>query len=1189
MNMNAKRPEPRQLHRLLRDGLKLKQHVRFNTYPPRKARGGTMSRPSLLDHIWTAQPRLRCTRVAALAPAATPAGDHHAIRCHIPSVATSAVAPRRRVWRHQWHKLDSIAAAKLVAEEMAKVIPAFTGAEDGDGGKDSNTAGHPPILRSSPPPTARLRRADYARTSPGHPVHSQPAAVATPTAAEPPRVATARAVISKWGMAWERVRKELVPRAQQWERPTQPSEPWLDDVTRTARSHRTRLLRLAQQHPGDEQQWKAARAASTDAARAAANARRRWVKQRWEKCGPHGVNKDHWRFLNNITGRRARVRVEPPCSPDALNDAMLLKIEKIRASLQDAPRPEMQQLDGDTRFKTFARVGEDDVRAALRHVKPKRSAGLDGVPMATLLAAQVELAPHIACLANAVLVAGWPAEWKDAEVTALWKKKGSPQDPATFRPVALLPSISRVVERVLLPQLTSHMEQHSIMPPQQHGCRSRHSGETALAHLVHHVASARDRGKTVLVAALDATAAYDCLDHDILVEKMQTTAGIEGAALHFIRSWLVGRRQRTKMSGDRRSAWRPLRSGVPQGSVWSPWAYGAFTADLPSHITAAEVVAYCDDITLVVASDTPADAKVQMNRALKQFSEYAHRNRIAPSPEKTQLLASIPAVRAPRTTFAKLKEKLPGAWMASSAQLEVPNVTVTSDLVAHYDDGTTFQIASGPNGECQIDDFVVSRNQGRFVHWRNGEALVKWTRRAHQPAQEADKDPSKDSDANEAGDTDDTTALVCTMNGKKIKATPTITVLGAVIDDELSWAPQATAAARRADAATHQVARAASQLQVSVRAQLLRSLALPHLDLYQSALAAPSPEATNILRQAYNRAARVAKWGGGALHFTARGIVGDGTFDPTKLRRSADARRTIGWIEWEQRRAAAAARFAARVQQHQQPQLLAAMLHDSPTGLTEPGLDRGQGNADFAYWAPRMLNAVDTSTAAIFEINNVTPPYQREPPVPVSRGTAPSDEYALQKAAWYAELKAEFGDEKEFRSPDGAIQVWTDGGMSATQDGTRVAGAGIFYATGHGKNAAIPVDGPQTAARAELAAAVHVLRTEQQALDMCCDCRYVVDGLNHGRHRWRGDAWFRRALDAVPIPHANLWREADALLRRRRQPVTIRWTRGHPRRQHVVIGESTPLDAFGNVSADEQATRAVTEAMRVLGHSAQRR
>ena len=106
-------------------------------------------------------------------------------------------------------------------------------------------------------------------------------------------------------------------------------------------------------------------------------------------------------------------------------------------------------------------------------------------------------------------------------------------------------------------------------------------------------------------------------------------------------------------------------------------------------------------------------------------------------------------------------------------------------------------------------------------------------------------------------------------------------------------------------------------------------------------------------------------------------------------------------------------------------------------------------------------------------------------------------------------------------------------------------------------------------------------------MKLLSDCRYVVDGINEGRQKWRARAWFSSPQEARLVANADLWREVDRLLTIREEPFTVQWTKGHPLRQHVQAQESTPLHAYGNVGADFLAgAAAATEDLAALARAA---
>jgi hypothetical protein len=260
------------------------------------------------------------------------------------------------------------------------------------------------------------------------------------------------------------------------------------------------------------------------------------------------------------------------------------------------------------------------------------------------------LACFIAELTNAVFIEHtWPEAWKEAIITGIWKKKGDRADKANYRPIALLQSIARLVERLVVVQLQAHVHAIGALPPNQHGFRAAHDATTALTTLVTHVCEAQDHDPTleVLVSGQDLRGAFETVDHQKLLRKLKHRARVAGPAHALMTSYLGGRRQSARL-GPKRSTMQPIDCGVPQGSVLGPLLFALYVADVAESCPSAFVLQYADDTTLIVVARTTQEAVEKMNRALAEFSRYCILNLIAPEPSKTQMLRPVSTQRAAR-------------------------------------------------------------------------------------------------------------------------------------------------------------------------------------------------------------------------------------------------------------------------------------------------------------------------------------------------------------------------------------------------------------------------------------------------------------------------------------------------------------------------------------------------------------
>ena len=118
-----------------------------------------------------------------------------------------------------------------------------------------------------------------------------------------------------------------------------------------------------------------------------------------------------------------------------------------------------------------------------------------------------------------------------------------------FRPVSSLPFISKILERVVLAQLQSHLSENSLFEVKQSAYRNYHSTETALLHVLEGLLAGADEGLVSVLALLDLSAAFDTIDHEILLCRLERTFGVGGTVLEWFRSYLEDRQQSIIING----------------------------------------------------------------------------------------------------------------------------------------------------------------------------------------------------------------------------------------------------------------------------------------------------------------------------------------------------------------------------------------------------------------------------------------------------------------------------------------------------------------------------------------------------------------------------------------------------------------------------------------------------------------
>ena len=184
-------------------------------------------------------------------------------------------------------------------------------------------------------------------------------------------------------------------------------------------------------------------------------------------------------------------------------------------------------------------------------------------------------------MCNASIKEGYlPASQKFALVTPMIKKPSlDPDVESNYRPIANLTLISKVIERLISRQINDHLKRQDLMPVLQSAYRPGHSTKGCILKVVSDILDTADSGQVSLIGLLDLSAAFDTVDHDILLRRMELSFGITGAALNWIRSFLSERTLAVTFFGERSST-RKIACGVPQGSVLGPLLFILYTADV---------------------------------------------------------------------------------------------------------------------------------------------------------------------------------------------------------------------------------------------------------------------------------------------------------------------------------------------------------------------------------------------------------------------------------------------------------------------------------------------------------------------------------------------------------------------------------------------------------------------------------
>lgn len=446
-------------------------------------------------------------------------------------------------------------------------------------------------------------------------------------------------LMESWDNAWRKIKKKHAPVVEIKIKAGHKRRKNMSEETRRVAKERCRIWKQACKPNAKEETKAEYRKLKKEVSRLYSEEQSQKIESAKEKLKGKKGTKQWWELVDSIKGRKAPCHAEPDCTPDETNKAFVTKIQNIRKAFEGKEKWTPKETGvPELRLK---KIGIKEVLEAIKGARNTAAYGVDEIPMTVLKKVGKGISKEIMEITNAILEeAKWPDQWKPGEIKPLWKKKGSKGDPKFYRPVTLLPAISRIVERIIAQQLKQHLKDNGILPNFQHGFRAGHSPETAITQLITQIAKARDEHEIAIVMSLDLAGAFDTIDHEVLCEKLQRVCGVTGDGIRLMQSYLGGRRQRVRYMNGNKSQWAEVKWGVPQGSVWGPLLFVMFCADLRQGIREAEITQFADDITLVVSDQDCGKARLKANAAMEEFHEYAAGNRLAAEPSKTQIMYS---------------------------------------------------------------------------------------------------------------------------------------------------------------------------------------------------------------------------------------------------------------------------------------------------------------------------------------------------------------------------------------------------------------------------------------------------------------------------------------------------------------------------------------------------------------------
>ena len=376
-----------------------------------------------------------------------------------------------------------------------------------------------------------------------------------------------------------------------------------------------------------------------------------------DKIQEHGKDqKALYRIANKLLSRQG----EPTYpSHDSVEDLcnrfaqfFVDKIAKIRQNLTS--------LESETDEQGIANINNPEIKSALASLQPaseeevrkiimqspSKTCDLDPIPTWLVKDCIDELLPVITQVVNISLsTSEMSAELKLALVGPLLKKASmDPEILKHFRPVSNLSFLSKIIEKVVAVRYDEHLVKNGLKEKMQSAYTQHCSTETALLRVQNDILQEIDNNKAVILVLLDLSAAFDTIDHKIMLQRMETRSGIVGSALDWFKSYLTGRSQKVHIFGVS-SEPSNLSFGVPQGSVLGPKMYVDYTSPLGAIARkyGLNLHIYADDTQLYLSFSPKSpeelrDTIMKIERCVAEIICWMKKNMLQLNVDKTEIL-----------------------------------------------------------------------------------------------------------------------------------------------------------------------------------------------------------------------------------------------------------------------------------------------------------------------------------------------------------------------------------------------------------------------------------------------------------------------------------------------------------------------------------------------------------------------
>ena len=230
----------------------------------------------------------------------------------------------------------------------------------------------------------------------------------------------------------------------------------------------------------------------------------------------------------------------------------------------------------------------------------------------------------------------FPSNQRNSGVTPVYKK-GDRTDKSNYRPISILPAVSKIFEKLLFHQMNSYME--NKLSKFLCGFRKKYNTQYCLIMMLEKWKKSTDKRGQSGVLLTDLSKAFDCLNHDLLIAKLRAY-GFDNNSLYLIHNYLTNRFQRVRINSNY-SSWSEILTGVPQGSILGPLIFNIYLNDFFFFCEGSDIANFADDNSPYAVGDDIESVISQLEYDAKLLLQWVCDNALKANPDKFHLVTSV--------------------------------------------------------------------------------------------------------------------------------------------------------------------------------------------------------------------------------------------------------------------------------------------------------------------------------------------------------------------------------------------------------------------------------------------------------------------------------------------------------------------------------------------------------------------